>query len=546
MRTDQELLREYALGRSEGAFEAVVGRHLDLVFATAFRGLNDLTAAQEITQNVFIALARKSPWLLSQTSLTGWLHKTTLLEVRHWWRGELRRRTREQTAAQLGTTMKDDDSLLTALRGELDEALLGLREPERQALMLRYFEGLSYRDIGQRLGAREDAVRMRTEKALGRLTQNFRRRGYAVPAVATTVAALGAATKAAPIGLATAVTRSVLAPGVVGGLSGLKVLLGRFLGLTRAQSMVLCVVLAGAPIIWEWNVNRLAVDRAMASQSRLEAVHGQEAQAAADLERLRAESSRLDSVLAETLQTQARYIAAAEKLDALKARERRLLTEPDYHWPEDLPYVRVPKTAVASMHLLAMVPGTFSPSGKLTDNALELLGITDEEKSPTEQALAGYWQGVEDLMAANAYETNLPAAQPGRLAKTVIVPPLGEPLRTLAQETRQQLTSVLGPEREQLLFGGWDQGAIQIFWPGNLWNIADNPQKFDLWIEPAPAGGQPRGAVGWHQGDMGMSSDFDIHGSLGGFPRAIATRFFAPWLDQFNTQTPTGFLGQPK
>src|SRR5262249_25073841 len=159
---------------SEPAFQSLVERHLDLVFATALRGLNQAETAREITQNVFIALAQKAAWLRGELSVAGWLHRTALLEVRQWWRGELRRQRREQAAIELGTTMKDEESLLKALAGELDEGLLGLREDERQALILRYFEGRTHREIGTLLGASQDAVRMRIDKALGRLTQFFR------------------------------------------------------------------------------------------------------------------------------------------------------------------------------------------------------------------------------------------------------------------------------------------------------------------------------------------------------------------------------------
>src|ERR1041385_3074122 len=202
VKTDRELLTEYAEQGSESAFKALVERHLDVVFATALRGLNNTGAAEEITQNVFITLARKAAWLRGETSVVGWLHKTTLFEVRGWWRGELRRQRREQTAIELGTTMKEEDSLLQSLGGELDEGLLGLRDVDRQALILRYFEGQSHREIGVLLGAREDAVRMRITKALGQLTRFFRRRGYPVVVVGTTAALLTSAAKAAPAGLA--------------------------------------------------------------------------------------------------------------------------------------------------------------------------------------------------------------------------------------------------------------------------------------------------------------------------------------------------------
>src|ERR1043166_6532788 len=103
-----------------------------------------MEAAQEVAQNVFIALARKAVWLRGEQILSGWLHKTTLLEARQWWRGEFRRQRREQTAAELGTTMNNDDSLLKSLTGVLDEGLMQLRQTERQALLIRFFEERSH------------------------------------------------------------------------------------------------------------------------------------------------------------------------------------------------------------------------------------------------------------------------------------------------------------------------------------------------------------------------------------------------------------------
>jgi RNA polymerase sigma factor (sigma-70 family) len=164
--SDRELLRQYAQAGEEGAFKALVARHVDLVYATAVRGLSDSAVAQEVTQNVFILLARKGFWLGGEICLAAWLHRSTQLEVKRWWRGEFRRQRREQTAAELGTLMKDDASLLKALEDELDEGLLTLSEADRTALLLRYFEGRSHRDIGGLLGAREDAVRMRIGRAL--------------------------------------------------------------------------------------------------------------------------------------------------------------------------------------------------------------------------------------------------------------------------------------------------------------------------------------------------------------------------------------------
>src|SRR5207245_5014274 len=126
--------------------------------------------------------------------------------------------------------------------------------------------------------------------------------------------------------------------------------------------------------------------------------------------------------------------------------------------------VRVPKALVKSLDVLNRHPGTFSALGTLTDPAMELFAITAEEKGPTEQALANYWRRVQELMTASAYETNLPNVQTGRLTKTVVVPPLGQPVKALAEETRTRLSELIGPERTKLLFEGWDQGGIKTFW----------------------------------------------------------------------------------
>src|SRR5438477_7593241 len=107
-RTDFELLREFISG-NQRAFAETVRRHLDLVYATALRKVENEQAAEEIAQNVFSVLARKAWQFGPGDSLASWLYRATLLETKEWWRGEIRRRHREETAAELGTTMKAPD-----------------------------------------------------------------------------------------------------------------------------------------------------------------------------------------------------------------------------------------------------------------------------------------------------------------------------------------------------------------------------------------------------------------------------------------------------
>src|SRR6266705_2658962 len=121
--TDFDLLRRFVRQGDQAAFAAVVRRHLDLVYATALRKVEDQGAAEEVAQNVFSTLARKAWRFAPDDSLPAWLHKAALLESKTWLRGELRRRRREETAAELGTTMKtpEDQPALNALAPLLDE-----------------------------------------------------------------------------------------------------------------------------------------------------------------------------------------------------------------------------------------------------------------------------------------------------------------------------------------------------------------------------------------------------------------------------------------
>ena len=210
---DRDLVRSYASEGSETAFRALVGRHVGLVFATALRQVGDTGLAEEITQNVFVHLARKAPALTGHETIAGWLHRSAILESRARFRAEMRRRRREEVAAALAETEFQARNPAEDLTPLLDEALLQLREADRLALVLRFLEERSLREVGNALGIDEDAARKRVSRALARVTEFFRNRGFALPS-AGAATLLGQATQAAqavPAGLASSAAAAGLA-----------------------------------------------------------------------------------------------------------------------------------------------------------------------------------------------------------------------------------------------------------------------------------------------------------------------------------------------
>src|SRR5687767_8249517 len=99
---DAQLLTEFATLRSEQAFTELVRRHIDFVYRAALRRVGgDIHLAEDVTQSVFIALARDAGCLRDRRVLVGWLFSTTRHLSAQTVRTERRRREREQTAVKM-------------------------------------------------------------------------------------------------------------------------------------------------------------------------------------------------------------------------------------------------------------------------------------------------------------------------------------------------------------------------------------------------------------------------------------------------------------
>jgi RNA polymerase sigma factor (sigma-70 family) len=212
---DAELLRRYAVDRSEADFAELVRRHVNLVHSAALRQVNgDGHLAQDVTQLVFTDLARKAAELANHRVLAGWLFTSTRFAAAKLVRGERRRQTHEQEA-QLMHDLSHSDSAAQLdwdrVRPVLDAALAELDECDREAILLRFFEGRGFAEIGARLNVNDNTARMRVDRAVDKLHALLARRGVTSTSAALAVALAEQAVVAAPAGLATTVTGAALA-----------------------------------------------------------------------------------------------------------------------------------------------------------------------------------------------------------------------------------------------------------------------------------------------------------------------------------------------
>jgi RNA polymerase sigma factor (sigma-70 family) len=198
--TDLELLGRYTRNGAEEAFAKIVRRHIDLVYSAALRQVRSPQLAEEVAQATFIKLARHAPKLAPATILTAWLYQVTRREAIDVVRREARRQLREQIATEMNA-INATATDWRQIEPLLDEAMQALDETERSAVLLRYFENKSLRDVGETLGTSENAAQKRVNRGVERLREFFAKRGVTIGASGLAVAISTNALQAAPIGL---------------------------------------------------------------------------------------------------------------------------------------------------------------------------------------------------------------------------------------------------------------------------------------------------------------------------------------------------------
>lgn len=246
MNDDLTLLREYAWRNSEDAFAALVSRHINLVYSVALRQVRNTSLAEEVTQAVFIILARKAGSLGDKIILSGWLCRATRNVAANALKVQYRRESREHEAHMQNILNESaPDQAWSEIAPLLDSAMGRLAKKDHDALVLRFFENRNFREIGAAMGASEDAAKMRVSRALEKLRNIFTSHGIrsTTAVIAGTVSANSVQT--APVALAKSVTAAALAKGATASASTLTLIKGVLKLMAWTKTKTAIVVTAG-------------------------------------------------------------------------------------------------------------------------------------------------------------------------------------------------------------------------------------------------------------------------------------------------------------
>jgi RNA polymerase sigma factor (sigma-70 family) len=282
MTDDTRLLQEYATG-SEPAFRELVARYVNLVYSAALRHLADAHLAEDVVQTVFTALARKARALPKDVVLGGWLYRHTCFVAAQAVRTERRRQARERQAVEMTVLNDHPEPDWERLSPFLDEAMQHLGTRDRDAVVLRYFEGRDLRNVGTALGVSEEAARKRVTRALEKLRTFFARRGVTLSAATLATLLAGHAVIAAPAGLAVTAGGAALAAAATG--TGYTLTLLKIMTMTKLKIGIIGAVVVAA-VVTPVVLHHQSQDKLRAADEVLQQQSDQAAKLQAEKDRL--------------------------------------------------------------------------------------------------------------------------------------------------------------------------------------------------------------------------------------------------------------------
>lgn len=162
------------------AFERVVAEHSGDVYALLYRLTTDPEEARDLTQETFLRAFQSIGRFRGDANLKTWIYRIAVNQARNRWRWWRRRKrdvtvsldaTGERDEQPLSAILRDDDAidpeqetLARERESHLREALLELKRPFREAVILRDVEGFSYEEIAETLELSIGTVKSRLSR----------------------------------------------------------------------------------------------------------------------------------------------------------------------------------------------------------------------------------------------------------------------------------------------------------------------------------------------------------------------------------------------
>jgi len=318
MTSDLDLLRRFARENSQDAFAEIVRRHLNLVYSAALRQVRSPQLAEEIAQSVFADLARGAGKISGTgvppvSSLTPWLYAVTRRTAIDAIRKESRRQLREQIAVEMNN-MNATANDWTQIAPLLDDAMAALDETDRSAILLRYFENKNLREVGEALGASEDAAQKRVSRAVERLREFFSKRNVTIGTSGLAVLISANAVQSAPIGLAATISAAAV-------LTGTAVHTSAVIAATKAIAMTtLQKTIIGTALVAAVGTGVFEARQASQLSNQVQALQQQQAPLAEQIQRLQRERDEMTNRLADLVVENSRLKSNPHETEILKLR----------------------------------------------------------------------------------------------------------------------------------------------------------------------------------------------------------------------------------
>ena len=168
---------EQARRGDERAWRELYERHVDLVYRLAYRVVNDRDVALDVVQEAFVKASGAISRFRGDASFKSWIAAIALNEARSWHRKRARERqvpldaVPEPEAPQrpVDRAASEADLAERAL-----EFVMTLPDQQRDAVVLRTTEGLSYREIAGMVGSSEGSVRVSYHHGMRKLREHMK------------------------------------------------------------------------------------------------------------------------------------------------------------------------------------------------------------------------------------------------------------------------------------------------------------------------------------------------------------------------------------